>query len=187
MIKIPSREWLTTQPWKSLALHEVETFASKRLLASKIGLDWLRMLVPGWWKVQLTHRVELVVGALIVWLGEVMVVESLVLFGGMVGMVVAGADVVRGRGRGEGEVVRWVACCCCCCCCWWWWIRGWWLWYYDHDHDYEKHLGRRRQAGEVGWSHWAPLLGLSQGLPTPWNDSNDYIVLVMVVLVLVIV
>ena len=57
---------------------------------------------------------ELVVGALIVWLGEVMVVESLVLFGGMVGMVVAGADVVRGRGRGEGEVVRWVACCCCC-------------------------------------------------------------------------
>ena len=62
---------------------------------------------------QLTHRVELVVGALIVWLGEVMVVESMVLFGGMVGMVVAGADVVRGRGRGEGEVVRWVACCCC--------------------------------------------------------------------------
>ena len=62
---------------------------------------------------QLTHRV--VVGALIVWLGEVMVVESRVLFGGMVGMVVAGADVVRGRGRGEGEVVRWVACCCCCC------------------------------------------------------------------------
>ena len=64
---------------------------------------------------QLTHRVELVVGALIVWLGEVMVVESRVLFGGMVGMVVAGADVVRGRGRGEGEVVRWIACCCCCC------------------------------------------------------------------------
>ena len=64
---------------------------------------------------QLTHRVELVVGALIVWLGEVMVVESLVLVGGMVGMVVAGADVVRGRGRGEGEVVRWIACCCCCC------------------------------------------------------------------------
>ena len=64
---------------------------------------------------QLTHRV--VVGALIVWLGEVMVVESRVLFGEMVGMVVAGADVVRGRGRGEGEVVRWVACCCCCCCC----------------------------------------------------------------------
>ena len=62
---------------------------------------------------QLTHRV--VVGALIVWLGEVMVVESRVLFGEMVGMVVAGADVVRGRGRGEGEVVRWVACCCCCC------------------------------------------------------------------------
>ena len=58
---------------------------------------------------QLTHRVELVVdGALIVWLREVMV-----LFGEMVGMVVAGADVVRGRGRGEGEVVRWVACCCC--------------------------------------------------------------------------
>ena len=66
---------------------------------------------------QLTHRVEPVVGALIVWLGEVMVVESRVLFGEMVGMVVAGADVVRGRGRGEGEVVRWVACCCCCCCC----------------------------------------------------------------------
>ena len=64
---------------------------------------------------QLTHRVELVVGALIVWLGEVMVVESRVLVGEMVGMVVAGADVVRGRGRGEGEVVRWVACCCCCC------------------------------------------------------------------------
>ena len=62
---------------------------------------------------QLTHRV--VVGALIVWLGEVVVVESRVLFGEMVGMVVAGADVVRGRGRGEGEVVRWVACCCCCC------------------------------------------------------------------------
>ena len=64
---------------------------------------------------KLTHRAELVVGALIVWLGEVMVVESLVLVGEMVGMVVAGADVVRGRGRGEGEVVRWVACCCCCC------------------------------------------------------------------------
>ena len=63
---------------------------------------------------KLTHRAELVVGALIVWLGEVMVVESLVLVGEMVGMVVAGADVVRGRGRGEGEVVRWVACCCCC-------------------------------------------------------------------------
>ena len=55
----------------------------------------------------------MVVGALIVWLGEVMVVESRVLVGEMVGMVVAGADVVRGRGRGEGEVVRWVACCCC--------------------------------------------------------------------------
>ena len=63
---------------------------------------------------QLTHRVELVVGALIVWLGEVMVVESRMLVGEMVGMVVAGADVVRGRGRGEGEVVRGEACCCCC-------------------------------------------------------------------------